>query len=122
MSDIDWFGNDPPQYKRIDGPWIGLLVLAAVIFLASLIAIPLLYLCWRRYQQATRVEDKSEILENQSASQRQIPIHVEDPPRDFYEAQVNIVHTISKNSFSLSIANRSICSISRQHSTCPSIL
>ena len=94
---MDSLEKDLPEYKRIDGPWIGLLVLGIVIFLAALIAIPILYFCWRRYQQANAAEDKNEILENKPASERQISVQIDDQPRNFYETQV----TTRKTRFSL---------------------
>lgn len=90
MNDLDLLGKDLPQYKRIDGPWIGLLALGIFISLATLIAIPVLYFCWRRYQQTNQTEDTSEILDNKPTDQRQIPIQIDDQPRNFYGTQVNI--------------------------------
>lgn len=90
MNEIDSiFRDDYPVYKRIDGPWIGLLVAAIVIFLAAAIAIPLLLCCWRRYQQSTQAEDQNEILSTKPTGERPIPIQIEEQPTKFYETQVN---------------------------------
>ena len=91
MNDFDSIRDDVPVHKRIDGPWIGLLVLAICIFLATAIAIPLLFFCWRRYQQSTQAEDQSEILSTKPTSDRQIPIRIEEQPPKFYEKQVMTV-------------------------------
>lgn len=112
MNDIDSIRDDHPVYKRIDGPWIGLLVLAICICLATAIAIPLLFFCWRRYQQSTQVEDQSEILSTKPTGDRPIPIQIEEQPTKFYETQVT-TFVAEENRFHNLLAKRSICSITQ---------
>jgi hypothetical protein len=84
MNVIDSTIQDAPVYKRIDDPWIALLVLSILIFVLSAIAIPVLYFFWRRYRQTIRSPNENYILSNKPTGRRQIPIQIED------QAQVNI--------------------------------
>jgi len=88
MNGIDSTILDAPVYKRIDDPWIALLVLSILLFVVSGIAIIVLYIFWRRYRQLTKVTNESYILSNKPTGRRQIPIQIQDQPPKFYEPQV----------------------------------
>ncbi|CAF3545751.1 unnamed protein product [Rotaria sp. Silwood1] len=70
--------------KRIDEPWIALLVLGIVIFFLSIIAIIVLCLLWRRYQQRTQIKN---YLNNKSNGIRQIPVQIDNRQSKSYETQ-----------------------------------
>jgi hypothetical protein len=79
-----------PLFKRIDDPWIGLLALVIFIFVASIIAIIVLYFLWRRHQKHTQFHNQSYILSNKPTGKRQLPIQIEDQHPKPYETQVFI--------------------------------
>jgi hydrogenase-4 membrane subunit HyfE len=78
MNEIDSTILDVPVYKRIDDPWIALLVLSILIFVLSAIAIPVLYFFCRRYRQSMQSINESYILSNKPTGRRQIPIQIDD--------------------------------------------
>ena len=91
MADIDSFLSRAPVFKSIDEPWIGLLVLGIVIFVASVIAIILLFIFWRRHQKQTEVQNRSYILSNKPTGKRQIPVQLGDEQPQSYETQVFVL-------------------------------
>jgi hypothetical protein len=92
MNDID--STIPPAlvFKRIDDPWIGLLVLSIFILASSIIAMIVLYFLWRRYRRLTKFYNESYILSNQPTAKRQIPIQIEEQQPKPYETQVYILN------------------------------
>ena len=92
MYDIESPLLHTPVFKRIDDPWIALLVLGIFIFISSIIAVIALCFLWRR-QQNTQFHNESYILSDKPNINRQMPDH---PPQD-YETQVfNEVHFFQK--------------------------
>ncbi|CAF2479967.1 unnamed protein product [Rotaria sp. Silwood2] len=87
MNSIDSTSFRVPVYKRIDDPWIGLLVLAIFIFILSIISIVVLCVLWRRYQQHTQIYNENYVLSNKPTGKRQIPVQVEDQQPKPYETQ-----------------------------------
>jgi hypothetical protein len=76
-------------FKRIDDPWIGLLLLAGVTFVSSIIATIILCCLWRRHQQHQQFHNQGYILGNQPNGQRTIPIHIDDDTsRKYLDRQV----------------------------------
>ncbi|CAF4575271.1 unnamed protein product [Rotaria sp. Silwood1] len=74
-------------YKRIDDPWIGLLVLAILIFVTSIISIVILCFLWRRYQQRKQIYHENHVLSNKPTGKRQISVQLEDQQPKTYETQ-----------------------------------
>jgi len=90
MNDIDSTIVPAPVFKRIDGPWIGLLVLSIFILISSIIALIILYFLWRRHRHLTEFYNQSYILSNQPTGKRQIPVQFEEQQPKPYETQVYI--------------------------------
>jgi hypothetical protein len=88
MDDIGSAIYRVPSFKRIDDSWIGLLVLAIVIFVSSVISIVVLCILWRRYQQRTKFNNESYMLSNNPSGRRQIPVQIDDQQPRGYETQV----------------------------------
>ena len=88
MNDIESTLYRAPVFKRIDDPWIGLLVLAIFIFVSAIIAIIVLCFLWRRHQQRMKLYNESYIFSNKPTGKRQIPIQIEDHQPKSYETQV----------------------------------
>jgi hypothetical protein len=86
MNDIDSILSHTPVFKRIDDPWIGLIVLGIFIFVSSVIAMIVLCCLWRRHQQRTQFYNKTSILSNNPTGKRQIDDQQSKP----YETQVFI--------------------------------
>ena len=75
-----------PIFKRIDDPWIGLLVLGIFIFVSAIVALIVLCCFWRRHQQQNKMYNESFILSNKPTGRRPC----EDQPSTSYETQVLI--------------------------------
>ena len=80
-----------PIFKRIDDPWIALLVLAAFMFVSSIVALIILCCFWRRHKQRTRLYNQSFILSNKPTGRKQ----VEDQQPATYETQVLLEKELS---------------------------
>ncbi|CAF0907043.1 unnamed protein product [Adineta steineri] len=87
MADIDSNLFPTSIIKRIDNPWIGLLVLGIFILISSIIALIVLCFLWRRHQQRTQLYNENFILSNKPTGKRQIPIQIEDQQSKSYETQ-----------------------------------
>ena len=107
MSEID---STVSVYKRIDDPWIGLLVLSILIPLFSIIGIIALVFFWRRSRQLRQVDNPNYILNNKSTGQRQLPVQIEDQQLKPYETQVNIFDVIRHSFDIICLENRDISS------------
>jgi hypothetical protein len=53
-----------PLFKRIDDPWIGLVVLGGFILISSILAMIVLCCLWRRHQKRSQLESESYMLGN----------------------------------------------------------
>jgi len=63
-----------PLFKRIDDPWIALIVLAVFILISTIIAIIILCLLWRRHKRLTQFYNESYILNTKSTQPLPSPI------------------------------------------------
>ncbi|UJR35909.1 hypothetical protein I4U23_028650 [Adineta vaga] len=72
-----------PIFKRIDEPWIALLVLGIFIFISSIVALIILCYFWRRHQQRTRLYNESFLLSNKPTGRKQM----DDQQLKSYETQ-----------------------------------
>lgn len=107
-------------YKPIDDAWIGLLVLAILIFVLSIIGLILLLILWNRYQkqkQLVKDVDKSTATSNVTtnaagAARRPIPVQVEPYPPTNYETQVSSLDGLTQTSSKIffSLAHGTVCS------------
>jgi len=80
--------------KSIDDQWIVLLVLSIFIFVASIIAMGVLFFCWRRYQQQQQQQtihsdNRTVSLTNPPTGKRQIPVRFDERQDQAYETQVD---------------------------------
>ena len=80
--------SSPDVYKSIDDAWIGLLILAIFILVASISAIIALFLLWFRYQRTRRLFQESYLSSPKATNRRAIPVQIDEYPTTGYETQV----------------------------------
>ncbi|CAF3655524.1 unnamed protein product [Rotaria socialis] len=80
-----------PEFKRIDAPWIGLLILGIIIFLSSIISIAIVFLLWRYFRLRAQLTNQTQthtLTTNTATGKRPIPVQIEEEqPPTIYETQ-----------------------------------
>ena len=77
--------------RNNDHPWIGLLILAALTFISSVISLITLCFLWRRYRHRPAFYDEIHIFSHKPMDPRSIPIQIEDRRSSLYETQVESI-------------------------------
>lgn len=79
-----------PLFKRIDNPWLALLILAGFVLVSSIIAMIALCILWRRYKRRRPyVTNQSSMISNPPlGQQRPTPMPMDGPYEKNYNPQV----------------------------------
>ena len=92
MNNINLTPYPKQVHKRIDGPWIALLVLSILIIVSSIIAIIILCLIWCRHKKRKSFRNENYTLSHKrTGTIRQIPVEIQDQQLKPYETQVYLL-------------------------------
>ena len=103
--------------KNNDHPWIGLLILAVLTFISSVISLVTLCCLWRRYRHRPAFYDEIHIFSHTPMNLRSIPIPIEDRRSTLYETQVEYISARRTSLFAFLSARKSRSSSVRATTT-----